>query len=182
MKMVSTSDTVYIFDLDDTLVKTDARIKVFCSRSKKLLHSLTPADYNYYIRKENHVLNFEDFDDLNILLCGTLIKENVQRLREASQNHMVGIVTARAHLGSVVHFIQDINLPVNQDLIYVVNDPMEGFSGSVSEKKKQAFQRMLESGHTQFVYYDDNLENLEKVKELEKEIPGVEIEIHQVYA
>jgi hypothetical protein len=182
MKMVSTSDTVYIFDLDDTLVKTDARIKVFCSKSKKLLHSLTPSDYNYYIRKADHVLNFEDFDDLNILLSGKLIDENIQILKKASQKHMIGIVTARAHLGSVVHFVQDLNLPVNQDLIYVVNDPIEGFWGTVSERKKQAFKRMVDQGKKKFIYYDDSSENLEKVKELEDENPGVEIKTHHVYA
>ncbi len=175
---ISPSEIVYVFDLDDTLVKTDAKIKVFCSKSKKLLHALTPADYNYYVRKEHHILNFDDFDDLNILLSGTLIGENVDILKEASKKHKIGIVTARAHLGSVVHFVHNINLPVSQDLIYVVNDPIERFTGDIPERKKQAFQRMIENGFHHFVYYDDNLENLERVKELEDK--NIKIETHHV--
>lgn len=180
MKKVPTSEIVYIFDLDDTLVKTDAKIKVFCSKSKKLLHALSPADYNYYIRKEHHILNFDDFDDLNILLSGKLIQENVDILKNASEGHRIGMVTARAHLGSVVRFIHHIGLPIDQDLIYVVNDPIERFFGTVAERKKQAFQKMISGGISHFIYYDDNLENLEVVKELETE--KVKIETHHVYA
>lgn len=169
MKIAPTPEKVYIFDLDDTLVKTSAKVKVFCSESKKLLHALTPADYNHYIRKENHILNFDDFDDLNILLSGTLIDKNIRILKKAAKNHQVGIVTARAHLGSVIQFFQKLSLPVSRDLIFAVNDPIEGFTGTIPEKKKQAFERMIFTGILRFVYYDDNLENLESVKALETE-------------
>lgn len=169
MKMIPSSEIVYIFDLDDTLVKTDARVKVFCSSSKKLLHSLTPADYNYYTRKENQILNFDDFDDLNILLSGTLIDKNIRILKKAAKNHQIGIVTARAHLGSVIQFFQKVQLPVSRDLVFAVNDPTQGFTGTIPEKKRQAFQRMIFTGIFSFVYYDDNLENLESVKTLETE-------------
>lgn len=171
--------TICIFDLDDTLVKTDAKIKVYQKDTGNLLHALTPEQFNHFVVNHGHSLDFEDFNDLQILLSGSLIGENIEILKSCSKKHPVGMITARSHLNSVLEFIYQKDLPVQRDLVFVVNDEQSPFVGTVAQRKKQAFVQLIERDYNDFMYWDDNLENLEAAKSLEKEFK-VKIEIHHV--
>lgn len=170
--------TICIFDLDDTLVKTGAKIKVYEKDTGDLLHSLTPEEFNDFVN-QGHSLDFEDFNDLRILLNGSLMEENIKILKNCAVQHPVGMITARSHLFSVLEFIRQKNLPVQEDLVFVVNDEKSPFDGTVAQRKKQAFSQLIERGYDDFIYWDDNLENLEAAKSLEKEFK-VNIAIHHV--
>ena len=55
-------EKLVIFDLDDTLIKTDAKIKIVDSKTGEIFQELTPAEFNFYSSKvSNHFLNFDDF-------------------------------------------------------------------------------------------------------------------------
>jgi FMN phosphatase YigB (HAD superfamily) len=170
--------TICIFDLDDTLVKTDAKIRVYQKETGDLLHSLTPEQFNDFVN-HGHTLDFEDFNDLQILLSGHLMEKNVKILRDLALRHPIGMITARSHLNSVLEFIYQKRLPINEDLVFVVNDEDSPFEGSVAERKKQAFEQLIKRGYNNFIYYDDNLDNLEAAKSLEKDYE-VNIETHHV--
>lgn len=171
--------TICIFDLDDTLVKTDAKIKVYQKDTGDLLHSLTPGEFNGFVNMHGHLLDFEDFSDLQILLAGRLIEENVQVLMEYANEYPIGMITARGHLPSVLEFIYEKKLPIREDLVFAVNDPRDGEEGTVAEKKSRSFEKLIEMGYDHFIYYDDNLENLEAAKALELKYP-VKFELHHV--
>jgi len=49
-----------IFDLDDTLVKTEARIKVLNHRTKRVICELTPEQFNQFEQEPHHILDFND--------------------------------------------------------------------------------------------------------------------------
>jgi hypothetical protein len=172
--------TICIFDLDDTLIKTDAKIKVYHKETEDLLHSLTPEEYNNYKNLHGHTLDFDDFDDLQILLNGTLMSANIRTLLELSKSYPIGMITARSHLNSVLEFIYEKRLPIKESLVFVVNDEKSGFVGNVAERKKQAFERLIRLGYNDFIYYDDNLDNLNSAKSLEAEYDNVKIELHHV--
>lgn len=170
--------TIFIFDLDDTLVKTGAKIKVY-SDEGNLVHSLTPEEFNSYVNHNGHTLDFDDFNDLQILLGGVLMMKNVKILKDCAKIHDVGMITARSHRMSVLEFIREKNLPIKENLIYVVNDPRAPFNGTVAERKKQAFEMLIKMGYDNFIYYDDNTDNLEAAKSLEQEY-SVKFELHHV--
>jgi hydroxymethylpyrimidine pyrophosphatase-like HAD family hydrolase len=172
--------TICIFDLDDTLVKTDAKIKVYHKETDDLLHALTPEQYNYFNNLHGHTLDFDDFNDLQILLAGDLMIDNVKILLAHSKHHPIGIITARSHLNSVLEFIYEKRLPIEENLVFVVNDENSGFFGNVAERKKQAFERLIGLGYTDFIYYDDNLDNLKSAKSLEEDYANIKIELHHV--
>lgn len=171
--------TICIFDLDDTLVKTDAKIKVYQKETGDLLQSMTPEEFNGYVNLNGHVLDFEDFNDLQILLSGKLIEKNVKILKECAREHPIGMITARSHLMSVLEFIYEKELPIEEDLVFVVNDENSGFSGNVAERKKQAFIKLIERGYDDFIYYDDNLDNLRAAETLVKEY-DIRMKTHHV--
>jgi hypothetical protein len=170
--------TICIFDLDDTLVKTGAKIKVY-SEEGDLVDALTPEEFNSFVNHHGHTLDFDDFNDLQILLSGVLMKNNVNILKDCAKIHEIGMITARSHRMSVLEFISEKNLPIKKELVYVVNDPKAPFTGTVAERKKQAFEMLIKMGYDNFIYYDDNLDNLEAAKSLEQEY-SVKFELHHV--
>lgn len=171
--------TICIFDLDDTLVKTDAKIKVYQKETGDLLHSLTPQQYNDF-ENHGHILDFDDFDDLQVLLRGSLMTSNIKILLELSKSYSIGIITARSHIDSVLEFVYENKLPIKKHLIFAVNDERSSFFGNVAERKKQAFERLIKIGYNNFIYYDDNLDNLLSAKSLESEYDNVKIKLHHV--
>lgn len=171
--------TICVFDLDDTLVKTDAKIKVYHKETGDLLHALTPGEFNGYVLMHGHLLDFEDFNDLQILLAGDLIRENVNKLKRYAEKYPIGMITARGHRASVLEFIYEKGLPIREDLVFVINDPKEPEEGSISEKKSKAFEKLINMGYEHFIYYDDDEENLQAAKSLESKYP-VKFELHHV--
>lgn len=172
--------TICIFDLDDTLVKTGAKIKVYEKDTGDLLHSLTPQQYNDFDNSCGHVLDFNDFDDLQVLLKGSLMISNIKILLELSKSYSIGIITARSHIDSVLEFVYENKLPIEKHLIFAVNDERSSFFGNVAERKKQAFERLIKIGYNNFIYYDDNLDNLLSAKSLESEYDNIKIKLHHV--
>ena len=53
-----------IFDLDDCLVKTDAKIKIINPKTREVIKELTPEEFNYFTNHSDYVLNFDDFENM----------------------------------------------------------------------------------------------------------------------
>jgi hypothetical protein len=58
-------DKGYVFDFDDTLAKTSAKIHVFKNGDR--IKSLDPQIFNTYNLKDGEVFDFSDFDDNRII-------------------------------------------------------------------------------------------------------------------
>ena len=82
IKGVDTGNRLVIFDLDDTLVKTDAKIKIVDRKTGKILKEMTPQEFNSFESKsKRHILNFEDFLSPEILRQGKFIHEIFSKLK-----------------------------------------------------------------------------------------------------
>lgn len=165
-------DSINVFDIDDSLVVTSAKIKVINSDTGEEF-SLTPAEFNEYEKKPSHKLDFSDFDDMEILKNGQLIEWVVDILRKTmKKGKAVGIITARsAGSKALREFFLHHKIDIHPELIFSVNDPEESFTGDVAERKKQAFKRLIDMGYSKFKFFDDDLKNLQYAKDLEKEYP-----------
>ena len=162
----TTLKKIYAFDLDDTLVLTEARVKVYHAEDLSLIHSFTPLEFNSFEKNTYHMLDFDEFDCFETLSKGKLIPQNIKIMKRAHElGHEIAIVTARSNKPAVVKFLEDKNIPVDPNLVYAVSDPVFKYTGSVAERKTKAFLDLYKKGYRDFVYYDDNLENLQKVKE-----------------
>ena len=69
---------ILVFDLDDTLVISSAKIKV-CNKKTGECFSLTPEEFNTYEKNSDHVLNFEEFKSLEIMKAGEMIEKYLKR-------------------------------------------------------------------------------------------------------
>ena len=171
---------ITVFDLDDTLVITDAKIKV-CNIVTGDCHELTPEEFNEYEANPNHELNFDDFKSLEIMKAGDLIHYYLKILADAyKMKRAVGIVTARDSQEMIYTWLKDhVGFHIAKDLIYAINDPVHGLTGSIAQKKQQAFREYIEMGYRKIQFFDDDNANLKLVKDLQEEYPDVEISVYK---
>lgn len=159
---------IAIFDLDDTLIFSEAKIKIHDSLSNEVIASLTPSQFNYHVKNQGQYLSFGDFHCEKILENSKINSRYFDSLRGYIKRGVeTGIVTARENKKLVVDFFKYKNVNIKSSLIYAVHNPVTGFSGSISERKKQAVKNIIDKGYNNIVFYDDNLDNLLAVQELE---------------
>ena len=164
------STSITVFDLDDTLVITDAKIKV-CNQVTGECYTLTPEEFNEYEKHPDDTLDFNDFKSLEIMKAGKLIHYYLKILADAyKMKRAVGIVTARDDQEMIYKWMKEhVGFHVAKDLIFAINDPVHGLKGTISERKKEAFRQYIEMGYKNIQFFDDDDSNLRLVKELEKD-------------
>jgi hypothetical protein len=162
-------DNITIFDVDDTLTVTAAKIRVHDPKSGKYFE-ITPKEFNEYQKDPEHVLDFTDFKNPDILKAGRIITWVMSILRNTmATERAVGIITARDDKNLIINFLSHHDIDINPNFIFAINDPKADFTGSIAERKKQAFKRLIDMGFRNFRFFDDDAENLRLAKELEKE-------------
>lgn len=160
------TDKLIVFDLDDTLVKTEARVKVLDKKTKKFVRDLTPDEFSKYKEKKKHVLNFDDFDSPSILRQGKIIREIFEILEKSYHKKIpVAIVTARSSSEIVRDFFLENGLDIHPDLVIAVNDPQFGYKGTIAERKKEAIHDLIDFGFKDLTFFDDNEDNIRLAKE-----------------
>ena len=169
-------DEIVVFDLDDTLVITDAKIKV-CDHFTGKCFSLTPEEFNGFEAKRQHELDFTDFSDMEIMKAGKLIEYYLNIFkRNYKRGIAVGIVTARDDREMIYKWLREhVGFRIDKDLIFAISDPVHKFKGSIADRKKEAFETYINMGYTKFKFYDDDTANLKLVKSLEKEYDNIKI-------
>lgn len=172
--------SITIFDVDDTLVVTRALIKIRDTQTGETF-KITPAEFNEFEKLNSHELDFSDFRDLEILKAGKIVDKIFKILKETiKKNRRVGIITARDNKDLIYQFLLHNNIVINPKYIFAVNDPQLGFGGTIAEKKKQAFIEFLKMGFRDFIFYDDDEENLKIAKRLDQQIKGIRIKAKRV--
>jgi hydroxymethylpyrimidine pyrophosphatase-like HAD family hydrolase len=174
------SARLVMFDLDDTLIISSAKIKVLDPKTQKVIKELTPAEFNFFKPSKKTVLSFSDFESADVLKKSEFIIHVYDKLKDYyTKGVHVGIVTARSSSTLIRDFFLSNGIDIHPELVIAVNDPQYNFTGSVAQKKKQAIHTLIEQGYEDFIFFDDNEENLQLAKETEKE-KGVRVETIKV--
>jgi hypothetical protein len=170
---------IAIFDLDDTLIFSEARIKIYDSSSNQVITALTPSQFNYHVNNQDQYLCFSDFECEKILGNSRINSRYFDSLRGYIKRGVeTSIVTARGNKKIVLDFLKAKNIKMKPSMVFAVHDPKTSFHGSISDRKKQAIASIIDKGYNNIVFYDDNLENLLAAKTLES--PKVKIKITHV--
>ena len=172
------TDKIILFDIDDTLIKSKAKICVLNS-NKQIIKKLTPSQYNTYVKKEGETFSYSDFDNEEIL--NKAKQTNLWKtLRETYKKGInVGIVTARENKEMLLRYFLNNGLDINRYLVFAVGGKSEKYKGKIKDRKRQVIEQLSARGYKKFVLYDDDEENLKEVSQMEKRI-GVEIETIKV--
>lgn len=170
------STTIVMFDLDDTLVITDAKIKVVNAKTGDIVKDLTPAEFNKYEASPKHVLSYDDFEDPEILAQGKIIHNIFRQLKKYYNKGIpVAIITARSNSKMIQNFFMNKGIDIHTDLCVAVNDPQYPYTGSIENRKQQAMIEIIEQGFKKVIFFDDHAKNLEEAKKIEKKIKNVEV-------
>ena len=199
--------SIHLFDLDDTLIRTEARVHVR-DASGTLLKSLSPAEFTLYRPSPGEVLDFSEFSDLGILSRGIVVKYTksiIETILRYGTRSEFGILTARSdkklHAPFLIRLFRSLfGVRLSNELIFAVSDAR--FSGykdrgaklkesrgidppipfaklSVSQRKALVIaEDLVGRGYNDISFYDDSRENLESFKVMRQAFPHVVYKPH----
>ena len=156
----------FVFDFDDTLATTNARVIVVMSDTKTCrgyFKELTPAEFNDY--KLGHAERF----DFSQFRCSEKVEDGkptalIQLALDVyNEDHDVFILTARSTdvSDAIKKFLRLNNIEAKE--IICVGD-RDGYE-EIAESKKKALINIMKS-YDKTYFYDDNEKNIELAKEV----------------
>jgi hypothetical protein len=192
--------SIHLFDLDDTLITTQARIGVR-NASGDLERTLAPAEFTTYRLEAGQVFDFKEFSDVGILSQGIVVhytREIIAQLVQRGTRSRFGILTARGdktlHAAFLIRLFRNLfGIRLQKGLIFAVSDARFGrhkdkateqrgkpFSTlSVAERKALVvLEDLLSAGYNDISFYDDSRENLAAFRHLAKAYPKVVFKAH----
>lgn len=159
-----------IFDLDDTLVTSDAKIRVFDPVTNKEIKTLTPSQFNHHKINKSYFYDFDEFQDPDILKRAKIHKSTFDILKKYIKgNQDVSILTARDSHEMILNYFRNQKCYIKPELIFTVGGEDSKYTGTVPERKQQALKELIDMGYTNFIIYDDNIHNLDALKKLESD-------------
>ena len=166
-----TESKLRIFDFDDTLVKTDAMIKITDSDGKTV--SMTPGEFAQHKLDDSNQYDFSEFEQAS-LINPREIKKVTQVLRNvlnASGTREVAILTARtpAAQQSIKDYLEDIGIDPEK-----INIVLVGTSDPAA--KANWIENKIVDGATDILFLDDSGKNVRAVLDLKNKYPDVKID------
>tara|TARA_Y100001937_G_scaffold82125_1_gene111146 strand:- start:1523 stop:2125 length:603 start_codon:yes stop_codon:yes gene_type:complete len=175
-----------IFDIDDTMFKTKARVLVKNTKGGTP-KPLTPQQFNSYKLSKGEYYDYGEFKSSKLFFktaipIGKMISKAKAIIRNATaKGSKVIIVTARADMDDRDLFIrtfEEHGIPM--DKVYVER------AGNMSNKSSAAakqiiFRKYLKTEkYARIRLFDDHKENLDALLELKREFPHVNFEAYLV--
>lgn len=175
------SGTLTIFDIDETLFHTKAKVAVV--KDGKVVRMLDNQEFNTYKRKPGEEYDFKEFKSAAVFRKTSIpvvkMIDKAKAIVKAKKNpHSRAIIcTARADFDNKKMFLQtfrDHGLPI--DDMHVERAGNLGIDSS-AEAKKVIFRKYLNTqNYTKSRLYDDAMSNLKAFLELKDEYPNVQFE------
>lgn len=167
------SNKVLVFDIDDTLIKSNA--KVFVRNGGKVVKELDSQEYNNYKLNPGESFSYEEFRDFDILLASEIKPYFNTLKREYERGVHISIITAREGKDMIRDFfIKKAGIDIHPNLIFTSDCEDENFS--VAEKKASSIKKLVEYGYKTLVFFDDNVDNLREVQKIGYEL-GIKIHV-----
>ena len=149
-----------VFDFDDTLVKTDAKVYVFHKDGST--SELTPGEYAVYEPQEDDSFNYDEFQEVKnpeeIKWVANILRSVYGKYGPAG----AVILTARDNYIPIKKFLNDIGMAG----IYV-----EALGSSEPQEKANFIKNKIElEGYTFVEFFDDSEKNARAVESMAKKM------------
>lgn len=191
--------SIHLFDLDDTLIHTDARVLVR-NPSGGLVRALTTAEFTGYRHGPDEMLDFTEFSDLGILSRGIVVRYTrsiIDAILAYGTRSEFGILTARSdkklHAPFLIRLFRSLfGVRLANEYIFAVSDvrfseykDRIGDAGmpfsqlSVSQRKALVIaEDLVGRGFNDISFYDDSRANLDSFKVMRQAFPHVTYRPH----
>ena len=175
-----------IFDIDETLFHTKAKVQVF--KEDKIVRILDNKEYNSYRLKKGEVFNYGQFKSAKIFQeTSTPIAKVIKRAKRiihfaTRKGSKVIIVTARQDMDDKKLFKEAFKAQgIDIGRVYVERAGNIG-KETASENKVVIFKKYLDTGrYARIRLFDDDKNNLKAFLSLKKEYSNVDFTGYQVY-
>lgn len=177
------SNELVIFDIDDTLLHTTAKINVI--KNGKVVRSLTNQEFNNYKLQPEEEFDFGEFRDARKFEEESVpIGPMLDKLHsDLAAGKNVVMLTARADFDNqkaVWRTFKRHGVDINKD-VHLYRAGNQPGNESPAVKKAIHVTEWLRTGkYRKVVMYDDSEKNLTVFKSLEKRFPQIEFEAHHV--
>lgn len=159
----------YIFDFDDTLVKTEAKVYVY--KNGKFIKSLTPEQFNTYIKSPDEEIDISEFKDPRLIMSARKYKmwpalQNINNaILQGRSSSQIFILTARSPIArNPIHkFLKSNNIFIPEENIITIGD--DAGEINIAEEKKRILID-LKSQFDNIIFFDDNPENIRLAQEI----------------
>jgi FMN phosphatase YigB (HAD superfamily) len=166
----------YCFDLDDTLIKTPAKIYVY--RNGSFVKSLTPKEYNFYKHQPGDKLDFKDFLDGEMILKAekytvwSVIKNISVAIKQERSTSDIYILTARDSTvkSYIYEFLKQNGIEIDLENIITMGDNKGNFN--IADEKRKILSE-LKNNYDEIILFDDN----PKTIQLAASIPGIKTKL-----
>lgn len=180
----STAQSLVIFDIDDTLLHTTAKVKVV--KGGNVVQTLTNQEFNNYTLKPGEEFDFGEFRDAEKFNRESQpIEPMINKLKTIlahAGNAKVIMLTARADFDNKKLFLKtfsDLGIDMSRVHVHRAGN-IEGDS-LPAEKKAVWVRRYLDTDKYNHVrLYDDSMTNLRVFKGLKQEYPEVDFRAYYV--
>ena len=184
----SVDSTLYVYDIDDTLFKTNARIYVK-DLDGKIVKNLSNQEFNTHKLLPGQSYEFSEFTDSDKFdRTSRPIKKMIDNVKDTQKmiegtSSKIIFLTARADFDDKERFLNVFRKRnIDMDKIHVYRAGNDLSIESTAEKKAKVIRDYLFSNKfTKTCMYDDNVENLEGFKDLQVEFPNVSFDAYQVF-
>ena len=174
-----------IFDIDDTLFHTKA--KVYVKKDGKVVQTLSNQEFNTYKLKTGEEFDFGEFRSGKLFQqtstpIGKMIKRAKAIIKKAiPRGSKVIMATARADFDDRDTFLDTFKSHgIDVDKIYIERAGNLEL-GSSAKNKRYIFHKYLRSGlYKRIRLFDDSKENLNTFMSLSKKYPDVDFEAYLV--
>lgn len=170
---------ITFFDIDETLYKTFAKIKVI-NQENKVVKELNNQQFNTYKLKDGEHFNFSEFRDASLFAKTSIpIKKTIDRVKkmlksihDKAKNSKIVFLTARSDFDNKHKFLQTFKKDgIDIDKIYVERAGNIN-TGTISERKKNIVLKYLKSGkYLKVRMVDDDITNIKDFLSIENEVP-----------
>ena len=150
-------NVLYIFDFDDTLIDSDAEVKV--RHGDGTVTRMSSEKYAKYKELDDDVFDFSDFDAYprNAEIIGPVFAELRSAIASSGPSNVV-ILTARSNPDPVEFFLKENNV-AGIDIVAVgTSDP--------SAKAFYILDRVKNDGYDEVVVFEDNVKNIRKIRKV----------------
>jgi hypothetical protein len=159
--MIREKRKAFVFDFDDTLAFTDARVHVLSPCKSQVMASLTPQEFNSVKLKKGESFDFSDFDRANLILDGKPSKLIDLAKDVFAEGHSVFILTARNDCvaSAIAEWLVDFGIVARE--VHCV-----GEKGTDIAKAKRMILLAIIENFDKVWFFDDDARNIELAQDL----------------
>lgn len=159
------SKKLWVFDFDDTLVKTDAKVHV--TKGTGETFDLTPGEFAIYEKSADEVFDYSDFQKLINPREIKWVNKILHNVHAHHKPEEIVILSARSSATPIKQFLHDAGLT---DIEVVALD-----SADPNVKASWILKRVERDDYKVVEYFDDSHKNVAAVSNLRHRLPTVVI-------